>query len=299
MTMKSIHAIKEDLRSIFATASCHDLIKFYDYASGTRFHKKLSENIDNNYLDNKLRIAFDQIIENTKPSLLYDLWNFAVNKKGNTRKFFEGVDRERAEQMGKYGKAVKKILKKIEDKGFEIQVDAHPGEGGLHIELMSTPDSCYMDFIDFIYDEFLNKEEGGDWMLVTKSGNAISLSYTPAIAIADTDIDLNDTYEDDLEDETEKMGKPSKWGTGVDPTKDNDLNESLKPSQGRSVSIEIPWDDSLNQEIPNYFKIYGIKITPFAANRDTAEINGSYDSIKGFLKKELGYIESDFEMLGL
>jgi len=64
--------------------------------------------------------------------------------------------------MGKYGKAVKKILKKIEDKGFEIQVDAHPGEGGLHIELMSTPDSCYMDFIDFIYDEFLNKEEGGD-----------------------------------------------------------------------------------------------------------------------------------------
>jgi len=47
-------------------------------------------------------------------------------------------------------------------------------------------------------------------MLVTKSGNAISLSYTPAIAIADTDIDLNDTYEDDLEDETEKMGKPSK-----------------------------------------------------------------------------------------
>jgi len=45
-------------------------------------------------------------------------------------------------------------------------------------------------------------------MLVTKSGNAISLSYTPAIAIADTDVD--DTYEDDLEDETEKMGKPSK-----------------------------------------------------------------------------------------
>jgi len=218
MTMKSIHAIKEDLRSIFATASCHDLIKFYDYASGTRFHKKLSENIDNNYLDNKLRIAFDQIIENTKPSLLYDLWNFAVNKKGNTRKFFEGVDRERAEQMGKYGSAVKKILKKIEDKGFEVLVDAHPGEGGLHIELVSTPDSCYMDFIDFIYDEFLNKEEGSDWMLVTKSGNAISLSYTPAIAIADTDVD--DTYEDDLEDETEKMGKPSKWGTGVDPTKE-------------------------------------------------------------------------------
>jgi len=71
--MKSIHEIKEDLRSVFATASCRDLIKFYDYASGTRFHKKLSENIDNNYLDNKLRIAFDQIIENTKPSLLYDL----------------------------------------------------------------------------------------------------------------------------------------------------------------------------------------------------------------------------------
>jgi len=222
-TKKTLKEIKEDLRVIFGSSNCFELIQFYDYVSKSDFSKKITESKinKNNYLDNKIRVAFDQLLENSKPSYLIDLWNFVVNKKGNTQQFFEWVDRERAEKMGKFGTAMKSLLSKIESKGFEVNVDAQPGEGTLSIEFMTSQEACYMDFIDFLREEFFEKEDNDKtWMLTAKSGNLVVLNYLPVQSTAEVEEKLDDPIEDEIEDETEDMGKKKTYGTGVDPASD-------------------------------------------------------------------------------
>lgn len=156
---KSLKEVKNDLITIFQTSNCSDLIRFYDYVADTNIYSKINKKVnENNYLDGKLRLAFEQIMEKAKPSLLFDLHNFIKNGKGNTRQFFEGIDREKAETLGKFGKAIKSILSKIENKGFELQVDVQPGDGLLTFEVEMTKDVTYMDFIELLYEEILNKE---------------------------------------------------------------------------------------------------------------------------------------------
>jgi len=55
---------------------------------------------------------------------------------------------------------MKSLLTKIETKGFEINVDAQPSEGTLSLEFITSTDACYMDFIDFLREEFLDKIDG-------------------------------------------------------------------------------------------------------------------------------------------
>jgi len=178
----TIREIREELMQEFSYISGYDLVRLFDYVHNTNFSPRINKKSvnENRDLEVRLRMIVGKILENAEPSVLIDIYQFWKFNKKNTSILFEELDRERIEQVGKFEKSANALFKMIKDKGFDIRYIIDDQNRTISIELFED-DGGFMQVVEFIYDEFLDKEfnQNKDWKLIATQGNIIVLTYSP------------------------------------------------------------------------------------------------------------------------